>query len=265
MPNPNKYGPPPFRVAVLHGGPGAAGEMAPVARELATEQGILEPLQTADSVTGQVAELKSVLEAHAELPAILIGFSWGAWLSYLLTAQHPILVKKLILVASGPFEEKWAKDVEKTRLSRMHMHEKMEFQQILDTLTTAPTLQSEAVLARLGALVTRIDAFDPLPEEPETIRLQMEVFRKVWPQAAELRRSGKLLALGKNIHCPVVALHGDYDPHPAAGVKQPLSRNLAHFRFILLTHCGHKPWIERQARELFFDLLKQEVYPGSGE
>jgi len=37
-----KYGYPPFKVALLHGGPGAAGEMAPVAEELKMEQGILK-------------------------------------------------------------------------------------------------------------------------------------------------------------------------------------------------------------------------------
>ena len=30
------YGEAPFNIAVIHGGPGAAGEMAPVARELAS-------------------------------------------------------------------------------------------------------------------------------------------------------------------------------------------------------------------------------------
>src|SRR5712692_10060037 len=54
MQNLRLYGQSPFTVAVLHGGPGAPGTMAPVARELATEWGVLEPLQTADSLDGQV-------------------------------------------------------------------------------------------------------------------------------------------------------------------------------------------------------------------
>ena len=48
-----KYGSPPYRVAVLHGGPGAPGYMAPVARELAKTTGILEPLQSEDSLAGR--------------------------------------------------------------------------------------------------------------------------------------------------------------------------------------------------------------------
>jgi len=40
--------------------------MAPVARELSAEQGVLEPLQTADSLDGQVHELQTVLLNAAE-------------------------------------------------------------------------------------------------------------------------------------------------------------------------------------------------------
>ena len=45
------YGKAPYRVAVVHGGPGAAGEMAPVARRLGAACGVLEPLQTAMTMT----------------------------------------------------------------------------------------------------------------------------------------------------------------------------------------------------------------------
>jgi pimeloyl-ACP methyl ester carboxylesterase len=57
----------------------------------------------------------------------------------------------------------------------------------------------------------------------------------------------------------VVAIHGDYDPHPAEGVREPLSRVLSDFRFVTLEKCGHLPWIERHAKEPFYDLLRREI------
>ncbi len=51
--NPRRYGSSPFSVAVIHGGPGAGGEMNAVARELGAGRGILEPLQTAHSLQTQ--------------------------------------------------------------------------------------------------------------------------------------------------------------------------------------------------------------------
>jgi pimeloyl-ACP methyl ester carboxylesterase len=78
--------------------------MAPVARELSNMSGIIEPLQTAMSIGGQVEELQTVLKENTAFPVILIGHSWGAWLSFMFAAEYPSFISKLILVASGPFE-----------------------------------------------------------------------------------------------------------------------------------------------------------------
>ena len=68
-----KHGTEPYKVAVIHGGPGAPGEMAPVARELAHSVGVLEPFQSGDTVEKQVEELRLVLSENAALPVILVG------------------------------------------------------------------------------------------------------------------------------------------------------------------------------------------------
>lgn len=84
--NPRSWGCAPYRVALVHGGPGGVGEMMPLARELsASGHGVLEPFQTAFSVDAQVGELRDLLDEHA--PLILIGFSWGAWLPLLVAAR----------------------------------------------------------------------------------------------------------------------------------------------------------------------------------
>ncbi len=61
MHNLRKYGSVPFSLAVVHGGPDAGGEMALVARQLFSSRGVLEPIQTAISLKGQVEEFKIVL------------------------------------------------------------------------------------------------------------------------------------------------------------------------------------------------------------
>ena len=131
-----KYGNTPFNVAVIHGGPGVAGEVAPVARQLSTDRGILEPLQTAISVEGQVQELRSVLEENGSLPMTLIGHSWGAWLVLIFAAQYSSLAKKLILVGSGPFEEEYTSILMETRLSRLNEEEEKEFLSLMEILNS---------------------------------------------------------------------------------------------------------------------------------
>lgn len=233
--------------------------MAPVAKELASERGVLEPLQTATSLEGQVEELVTVVEQNAALPATLIGFSWGAWLSFIVAARRPEMVKKLALVGSGPFQERYATGIEQTRLDRLTDWQRAEAESLIWTLKGPTPGDRNAVFARLGALFSKADAFDPFPDIDEPIDCRADIFEAVWKEAAELRRSGELLEQGKRIKCPVVAIHGDYDPHPAEGVEKPLASVLKDFRFILLDECGHKPWAERQARDRFFQALRDEL------
>ena len=258
MKNLRIYGNKPPNVAVIHGGPGAPGEMAPVARELSSVGGILEPLQTASTVEGQVEELKGVLENCGNPPLILIGFSWGAWLSYILAAYHPLLIKKLILISSGPFEEKYAAKIMETRLSRLGVNEKKEALSLLSALDSNDLNNNG--FAKFGELMSKADTYDSLPQDSEVFDGgDPDVYQQVWEQASRLRSSGGLLQLGERIQCPVVAIHGEYDPHPSEGVKDPLSRVIKDFRFILLDECGHCPWIERKARDAFYSVLKNEI------
>jgi pimeloyl-ACP methyl ester carboxylesterase len=256
MDNPRKYGSPPFDIAVIHGGPGAPGEMEAVARELSADTGVLEPIQTEDTINGQVEELKSIIKKSGNPPLILIGFSWGAWLSCILAASYPSLVGKLILVSSGPFEQQYARLIMEMRLSRLQGTEKEEFAYLCRTV--GASFASGDSLERFQYLVAKTDSFDLLPERSQ-IRLESKQYQSVWSEAEKLRSSGQLLAIARQIECPTVAIHGDYDPHPAEGVEGPLSLAIKDFRFVLLENCGHYPWRERKARSNFYRLLKAEI------
>ena len=259
MNNMRTYGNSPFTVAVIHGGPGAPGELAPVARALAKNHGVLEPLQTASTLQGQIVELKTILKQNGHLPVVLIGHSWGAMLSFVLAAQSPSVVKKLILVSSGVFEEKYAERITGTRLSRLTEEEVNTVYSLSTALDDPNVTEKDRLFGELGSLVSKADSFDPLPCENEIIECQYDIYRSVWRDAQELRSSGELLALGRRIRSPVVAIHGDYDPHPAAGVRVPLSAVLKDLTFILVEKCGHRPWIERAAKDWFYAILEQEL------
>jgi pimeloyl-ACP methyl ester carboxylesterase len=236
--------------------------MAPVARELSTTAGILEPFQTQTTVDGQALELKTILEKNADVPVTLVGFSWGAWLSLIVAARYAALVKKLILISSPPFDESYAAQLRQTRRERLTPEERQEFDNILQTLADVSGEGREQQFARLGALAEKADAYDPIPQEKsseETIHFRPDIFQSVWSEAIDLRRTGKLLGYARNLKCPVTAVHGDHDPSPAEGVRQPLSEAVSDFKFILLSKCGHKPWTERHAREEFYKILREEL------
>jgi pimeloyl-ACP methyl ester carboxylesterase len=259
MENPRKYGKPPFGTAVLHGGPGAPGEMAPVARVLSSDQGVLEPLQTSASLEGQVQELKIALKENGDLPCVLVGWSWGAMLGYILTARYPSFVKKLIMIGSAVFDKKYAEKIMETRLKHLSEEDKKKVHKLVIDLDNPSSKSKNNLMLRLGKLLSKADSYSPMPHRDEILECQYHIFMSVWQDAQKLRDSGELLKMGKQIECPVVAIHGDYDPHPAEGVQEPLSGVLKGFRFVLLKKCGHQPWFERFARGRFYQVLKEEL------
>lgn len=253
-----KYGNKPYKIVVVHGGPGAFGEMQPVASFLAAYCGVLEPFQTEATLEKQLVELKNILEENIEEPIIMIGFSWGAWLSYIFTASFPALVKKLILIGSGPFKEEYVPKIEETRLNRLNLEEQQEYRLIIEKLSDSDSTNNNRIFLRLGELALKTDLFDPLKDEYDRPKIRKALdydFSRVLQEVLELRRKGELIKFAKQIKCPVVAIHGDYDPHPAAGVKKPLSNALRDFQLYLLKECGHKPWIERKAKNKFYKIL----------
>ncbi|MEE4193784.1 MAG: alpha/beta hydrolase [Anaerolineae bacterium] len=251
------HGNPPYRIVVLHGGPGAQGSMGVVAQVLGKTHGVLEPMQRAHTIQGQVDELHEAIIAITEPPITLIGWSWGAWLGWWYAAQHPELVKRLILVSSGPFETHYTANMQATRLSRLTPEEQTEIGNIQLQLEN-PDLEEKTVLfARFGELFEKADDFDPIVIEELPMEFDPAIYNAVWPAGAALRKSGVLLADTGKISMPVVAIHGDYDPHPWQGVKEPLSQRLTDFTFHVLPECGHSPWKERKAQEPFFRLLQQ--------
>lgn len=259
MVNPRIYGKAPYNVAVVHGGPGAPGEMAPVARELSRARGVLEPLQTRATLAGQVAELKELLEENGPNPVFLVGYSWGAILSFIFTSENPASVSKLILVSCGVFSDKYIGRIKRNRLSRLSARERARMDELLAALNDPAATDKDAHFAELGDLISQADDYDPLPHESDAIAFQHDIFEAVWKDAERLRGDGSLLEMGRRITCPVVAIHGDFDPHPWDGIKTPLEKVLRDFRFVLLEKCGHHPWYEKHAREAFYAALKEEL------
>jgi pimeloyl-ACP methyl ester carboxylesterase len=238
--------------------------MAPVAQRLSGAVGVLEPLLTATTVNGQVEECAAALREYTDGPAVLIGHSWGAWLSMLIAARYPSYVRKVVCVGSAPFEEVDAAAIMEIRLGRLDREERAEAERLMAALDDPAAKDRDAALAAFGRLMAKTDLCCPPPPsagegERAPLPVDGQVYRLVWAEARELRRSGRLLEICGDVRCPVVAIHGDYDPHPAGGVEGPLSRVIQDFRFILLEDCGHCPWVEERARGRFYEILAQEI------
>jgi pimeloyl-ACP methyl ester carboxylesterase len=259
MVNPRIYGESPYGVAVIHGGPGAPGGMAPVARELSTICGVLEPLQTAGTLDGQVEELKGILEEFGDLPVILIGWSHGATLGCLFSTRYPFLVKKLIIIGTPPFEEKYSVNIGTDRLLRFNEEERSEVLSLEKFIWDSIEEDKSASMAQLFRMFAKIESYEMLPDRDDVMEYQLAINISVGLDTRRKLAGGELLTMISGITCPVVAIHGDYDIRPAEGVRLPLSDAVKDFRFILLEKCGHTPWYEKYARDSFYAILKEEI------
>ena len=234
--------------------------MAPVAEYFSDIYGIIEPFFLESTLQGQLLELKQIIESHKIEKVVLLGFSWGAWLGYLFAAKFPDIIKKLILVGSGPYEHQYYLELIETRNNRMNHEQKELYSEILNNLQDPNVTNKDVYISKLGALCGNIDQYDNVEAEeifpsPHFDLDRSTHFQQALDEVIGMRKSGDLLKEAEKIKCSVVAIHGDYDPHPANGVKIPLEKKIVDFQFFLLEKCGHKPWTERYARSQFFQLI----------
>jgi pimeloyl-ACP methyl ester carboxylesterase len=252
------YGAEPYDLVLLHGGPGAPGTLETIARRLSVSFGILEPFILSLSVKEQLEELHLIVTNHSSRPLFIIGHSWGAWLSFLYASRYPELVKKVIMIGAPPFEEKYVQRIQETRFSRLTEKEKKDFIIEEQQLYYLPSV-SESLSPEFTTLLTKTDVFEILPKENLFSKFFPEVYKSVWAEGSGLRRSGRLLEYAKDIKCPVVAINGDFDPHPAEGVKDPLMKIIPNFRFNLIEKCGHYPWKEKYGKDILYRILYKEL------
>ena len=104
---------------------------------------------------------------------------------------------------------------------------------IFKKLDASETSEETTSFSQYAGIIKKADSFDPLPQSDDIIRYPYGINKIVWNVAVELRKTGDLVSLGSRITGPVVAIRGDNDPHPAAGVKTPLSR--------VIKNSGHPP------------------------
>lgn len=244
---------------LVHGGPGAAGTMKEPAKRISAHRGVIEALQTQYSIDSLLVELEGVVSLHGHTPVTLIGHSWGAWLSILYASKYPDQVAKLILVATAPLAEKYASKILETRLERLDQNDARVLSELMNHINRAPQNKRDPIFLEIASVMRKADAYQPEFTSYSGVTFEYQIYESVWTEAEKMRSSGELMMHAGRLNCPVLAIHGDYDPHPYTGVKLPLEKVIKDFRFCLLENCGHEPWNELQVKNTFYSILEKEI------
>ena len=231
-----RYGSSGPTVIALHGGPGAPGYMAPVARALGDAFVVLEPLQRPSggaplTVARHVEDLDEVVRSLGDdaRPA-LVGSSWGGMLALAYAAAHPERVGALVVIGSGTFD----------------LGARARLRELL------------AERRSRGVDAYTFDASDDAGDDEDAPgrRFDRCANQETWDDMVRLQAAGVYPQAFAAIGAPVLMLHGSYDPHPGELIRDGLLPYLPQLEYRQWERCGHYPWLERHARDEFYATLR---------
>lgn len=245
---------------VLHGGPGAAGSAAPVAQGLAGSCRVLEPWQRSSgeeplTVARHVADLRTLIETECEdEPPVLLGTSWGAMLALAHAAEHPASQRALVLVGCGTFDPAARERMQATLTGRLG-ESPAAMKERLDAEISDP----DASLAAMAAALDAVYQFDSPPAGLRGVEVDARANDETWRDMLRLQAEWVYPAAFTAIRVPVLMLHGAFDPHPGALIRDVLTPHLPQLEYREWERCGHEPWRERGVREAFFTVLEDWI------
>ncbi|MEN6386736.1 MAG: alpha/beta hydrolase [Phycisphaerales bacterium] len=243
-------------VVVLHGGPGAAGESACIARGLSEHFRVFEPWQRISgdkplSVAIHVSDLHELISSRcANQKPALVGESWGAMLALAYSAAYPENAGPIVLVGCGTFDEASRAELVKIRKNRIlaYIEKHLEYKSDLNLSFDELNMKYH----EMTDVYESIDNAAHIPvSEPFDIKAHTETFNdmlrcqkeSIYPQSFTAIKSSVLM------------VHGEYDPHPGKMIRDSLKKYIPQLEYYEFGKCGHKPAIEKFAKDDFFKLI----------
>jgi pimeloyl-ACP methyl ester carboxylesterase len=245
-------------VAVLHGGPGAPGYMAPVARRLADQFRVVEPLQRGSghgplTVARHVEDLHDVLTSRsANERTALVGHSWGAMLALAYAAAHAKHVASVALIGCGTFDVQARDGFHAIVNARMDDDLRERVERLVIECPDPDERLRRRVELTLPLYSYAIDSSAAGFEGCDA-----RAHQETWDDMMRLQAAGVYPQAFERIRVPVIMLHGAADPHPGPGIRESLEPYLPQLEYVEWEQCGHYPWLEGSVREEFFGVLAE--------
>ncbi|MCM1259230.1 MAG: alpha/beta hydrolase [Roseburia sp.] len=246
------YGKPPYKIVLVHGGPGDIGSLKGFAKELneLSQIGVVEAIQSKYTIDELVEELHDQIRENCSGKVFLAGHSWGAWLAALFAEKYSELISHIILIGSGPLEDKYVSEIGTRRFQNLSEEDHVIFQRLFDNQAADEDME------KIPNILEKSDNYCLQDREKHKAdEADSEMHNKVWSEAARLRTGGELLKSFKNIKSKIILIQGESDPHPVKGVTTPLQDNGIPCETHILEKCGHSPFMEKYAKDEFYKIL----------
>lgn len=250
------HGKAPYKIVLVHGGPGAIGSLRGFAQELSVLSpiGVVEAIQSKYSIAELIEELYNQINDNCNDKVSLIGHSWGAWLVALFAEKYPELIERIILIGSGPLEDKYVSEIGARRFKNLSEEDGEIFKRLIDNQATDEDMK------KISKVFEKSDNYCLENKDLHRAdKTDSQMHNIIWEEAAKLRTNGKLLTSFKQIKSKIVLIQGETDPHPARGITIPLQENGVECETYILEKCGHSPFMEKYAKENFYKILLEII------
>jgi pimeloyl-ACP methyl ester carboxylesterase len=255
------YGDGKIKVVVLHGGPGAAGYLSPLAKQIVEYTSVAEPLQRRSSddnplsVAQHVIDLDNIINALCENEKpVIIGHSWGAMLALAYAAKFPEKIAALLLIGCGTWNEKSRQILKDARSKRMANQLTMNMQQIAMNIA-----DPDQRFCALGRLISLDDSYDLIDLANYLESGDAKGYAETWNNMLRLQQNGTYPDAFSVVKCPILMIHGNYDPHPGKIIAENLRNFMPQIQYVEIDRCGHYPWLEKYAQNEFYQTLKSHI------
>lgn len=259
-------------VICCHGGPGVADYLAPVAAMISDMARVIRWDQRGSgrsSPTGPyrtsrfVADIDNIRAGANIQQCVLLGHSWGANLAVHYAHVHPSRVLGIIyLCGTGLRWQDFTATHKRNQAARLGPELGRRLAE-LHNRTRTPAEDDEHDLLYLRTDVA------PSDRDGDLARAMLAQFQR-WPRSTasnteinnELTRLAprELERQSASIAAPVLIVHGEHDPRPAAAVDS-LAAALPNVTRHTIQHAGHVPWLEQpdELRELLRQFLQHNI------
>ena len=244
-------------VLVLHGGPAAVGDVAPVAEGISRCFHAVEPWQRGSggehlTVARHVADLHELATDLAGSARVtILGHSWGAMLALCYAALHPGSVGPVVIVGCGTFDRASRNRMLAIIEERMDDDLRERLRRVSAT-TTEPAEQFVQTY-KLTRHIFNYEPIDPYIGKEEFEPFDLTAHNETWENMQRLQDDGTYPSGFNTIDSPVLMLHGQYDPHPGQMIRNSLLPWIPQLEYHEYERCGHSPWLEKSTRDVFFN------------
>ncbi len=257
-------------IVVVHGGPGLGNDYLFEPFKQLSDQyklifydqrgcGLSEEFKEGQPVTIEtmVEDLEGVRKEFGVDKMNLIGQSWGTVITLNYIFKYPDRVKKLILLEPAPGSNEYIQQVQQTIMSRLLKDEIDRLVKVsqMPELRTDPEVFKEFMNIRMKTYF-----FDSTFAAKKNLNyFDTERIKKFFSSSTAFGSylmSFNLYENMKNITCPTLIIHGDYDIIPTEAIER-MGKEIKNAEVHIVKDCGHFVHIEKP--EFYFNTIRSFV------